>query len=151
MEQPFAIAVEKERVHERTSQQAGHRLSMEVHVFSFNLRFWEFLFLAFSKHLKCTILSSMNVSARIRDFLIFSNISIHVKRSEVRNGLDQNFCIIIFMKGFLRTVRRDSYAANLIGQPGRRLKNSLREGKAAKTKPAFPSKLPSFPPPSLFI
>lgn len=148
MEQPFAIAVEKERVHERTSQQAGHRLSEEVHVFSFNLRF---LFLAFSKHLKCTILSSMNVSARIRDFLIFSHISIHVKRSEGRNALDQNFCIIIIMKGFLRTVRRDSYAANLIGQPGRRLKNSLRESKAAKTQPAFPSKLPSFPPPSLFI
>ena len=81
----------------------------------------------------------MNVSARIRDFLIFSNMSIHVKCSEGRNALDQNFCIIIIMKGFLRTVRRDSYAANLIGQPGRRLKNSLREGKAAKTKPAFPS------------
>ena len=70
----------------------------------------------------------MNVSARIRDFLIFSNISIHVKRSEVRNGLDQNFCIIIIMKGFLRTVRRDSYAANLIGQPGRRQKKITKGG-----------------------
>ena len=70
----------------------------------------------------------MNVSARIRDFLIFSNISIHVKRNEVRNGLDQNFCIIIIMKGFLRTVRRDSYAANLIGQPGRRQKKITKGG-----------------------
>lgn len=60
----------------------------------------------------------MNVSARIRDFLIFSHISIHVKRSEGRNALDQNFCIIIIMKGFLRTVRRDTvmrqiWSANL--------------------------------------